>query len=434
MIQSSNANEAAHYRVGARLRTSRKLNVDAAECKNYLEKACVRHIQEEVETGVREVWKEVGADEGEPSLARLRSAQKALKTKLFRWRRLPRGVLTDAVKDYNQASEDTDVITVDNFQARLKRPGGNVVYWQDTMTKHFDVIWRRVAASFDSDPNSKDANIRKEASKDEDLRTCRSTLAGILRPELRPYFPQVLELLEDSQTSVSVVLQELSVIALKSVHLIADGTVYGQNNFPETRLSDILPAGFQVRDPNIPQTVKIAPLPSYLDSILENEPDSDLAQLLSQEYLQFAYSRLLREQGSSLVSADTTHPMWKNLVDAMQCEGPAEAPDGLSRTILGHVRQYATALSNHWDGATYGKLQQAVLRILLRVHLAPQREKAYKEKALALAKRKQEEVARKATTGYSKSHLKWTVAHLLDKLVIAQEENKPKLAQSIFRQ
>lgn len=200
------------------------------------------------------------------------------------------------------------------------------------------------------------------------------------------------------------------------------------------RLSELLPAGFQFRDINAPQTVRIAPLPSYLDTVLENQPDSNLAQLLSQEYLQFAYSRLLREQGASLDSADREHPMWKNLVDAMRCDGVVKAPDGLSRTILGHIKQYATALTNHWDGASYGKLLQAVLRILLRVHLAPQREKAYKEKAKELAKRKAEEVAQKSCNWLSVTQTKWKTAHLLDKVVVAQEENKPQLAQSLLRQ
>ncbi|KAF9938128.1 hypothetical protein BGZ67_000513, partial [Mortierella alpina] len=54
VTRSNNANEAAQFRVGASLRTTRKLNLGTTECKNFLEIACVRHIQEEVETEVKE--------------------------------------------------------------------------------------------------------------------------------------------------------------------------------------------------------------------------------------------------------------------------------------------------------------------------------------------------------------------------------------------
>lgn len=176
----------------------------------------------------------------------------------------------------------------------------------------------------------------------------------------------------------------------------------------------------------------MAPLPSQLDIIIKQHPGDDLANLLSQEFLQYVYARKLREPDENLKKADTTHPMWKNLVDRMSCESLPKAPDGLSRTMLGQIKQYATAVKNHWEGASYGKLLQAVIRILLRMHLAPIREKAYKERIKALARKKQEEIVEPGTQKASKYH-EWKTAHLLDEVAVAFEDNKQRLAQSLLR-
>ncbi|KAF9556473.1 hypothetical protein EC968_008236, partial [Mortierella alpina] len=130
-------------------------NLDAAESKNHLELACVRFIQGEVECVVKELWKEKGAEQWGPGLARLISAQKGLKTKLLQYKRPRRGVLSDAVQEYN-CSEGNDKVTADNFQFRLGNPGDNVVYWIEAVEKHFDETWRRAAASFYGDHSSQD--------------------------------------------------------------------------------------------------------------------------------------------------------------------------------------------------------------------------------------------------------------------------------------
>ncbi|KAK3826050.1 MAG: hypothetical protein J3Q66DRAFT_396951 [Benniella sp.] len=48
--------------------------------------------------------------------------------------------------------------------------------------------------------------------------------------------------------------------------------------------------------------------------------------------------------------------------------------DGVSWTMTGLIRQFRTSVNNLWEGPLYSKLQDHLLSVLLRIHLAPIRE------------------------------------------------------------
>ncbi|KAF9945472.1 hypothetical protein BGZ65_010705, partial [Modicella reniformis] len=51
-----------------------------------------------------------------------------------------------------------------------------------------------------------------------------------------------------------------------------------------------------------------------------------------------------------------------------------ECPAGVARTMTEPIRQLATSVTNLWEDSLYPKLLDHLLRILLRLHLAPNRE------------------------------------------------------------
>lgn len=59
--------------------------------------------------------------------------------------------------------------------------------------------------------------------------------------------------------------------------------------------------------------------------------------------------------------------------------------DGCSHTINEAVREFTTAVKNLWNGSIYSKMLEFLLRILLRLHLAPRREERNRANKLAKA-------------------------------------------------
>ncbi|KAF9397688.1 hypothetical protein BGZ76_008342, partial [Entomortierella beljakovae] len=110
------------------------------------------------------------------------------------------------------------------------------------------------------------------------------------------------------------------------------------------------------------------------------------------------YSRFLSEKKRGQGSGDEKHPVWteicKNIRDSSDTSNLLESPGGLSFTINEHIRQFSTAVSNLWEGSIYTKTLDYLTRILLRLHLAPQRERGLMEK-IEVAKAKGKEKKQK---------------------------------------
>lgn len=132
----------------------------------------------------------------------------------------------------------------------------------------------------------------------------------------------------------------------------------------------------------------MAPIPGGLQEKIElaqekktdNVADLDFANLLSQEHLQYLNSTFLGKKGTR-EGSQAKHPGWERTANAIRTSSNSltGAPEGLSSTITEAIGELATNISNLWNGATYSKAQDYLLRILLRLHLAPKRESKYQK-------------------------------------------------------
>ncbi|KAF8945703.1 hypothetical protein BGZ46_005976, partial [Entomortierella lignicola] len=129
-----------------------------------------------------------------------------------------------------------------------------------------------------------------------------------------------------------------------------------------------------------------------------NTAKNDLPTLLSQGHLQHLYSQFLgvRNTGKKSSNADkksssaddntsqSACSLWDKITKLVRENSdvtmPALSLDGLAFTINEHLKQLSTATSNMWEGSIYNKSMDYLLRILLRLHLAPERERKYQER------------------------------------------------------
>ncbi|KAG0195349.1 hypothetical protein BGX28_001618, partial [Mortierella sp. GBA30] len=267
-------------------------------------------------------------------------------------------------------------------------------------------------------------------------------------------FNDFLRLAEESQRAVTDMVFELSALAHKTLLAIAAGDLYDASlgYDPSIRATfDIrlaLPAGFVFRE-NVTYTLNVAPIPSGLQRHLEVHLDKtagrdDIMLLLSQDHLQYLYTRFLSprtggdEQGlgpggdgqgesdddgesiasvNSQASTDINHPVWMTNVGILRTTNVnniTRSPGGTSHTNTEHIRQYATAVINLWEGSILNKLMDYVFRVLLRLYLAPNREQKNKDKVIATAKRKKDAAdAKRAARSGKMTRNRWNRRMLL---------------------
>ena len=188
--------------------------------------------------------------------------------------------------------------------------------------------------------------------------------------------------------------------------------------------------------------LQIAPLPpnlqEHLASFIDKEKAGrdDMVSILSQAHLQSLHSRFLsghRDKDWSRENAK--HPTWSKIEIKIRETSDANnlpmSPAGLSFTINDYIRQYATAIANMWTGSIYHKSLDYLLRILLRLHLAPKREARFKDQVKAILERKQKQSQAKSSTE-SRRLWQWKVTRLCDRMAEALQKNRPsKVIQSI---
>ncbi|KAF9081061.1 hypothetical protein BGX27_005113, partial [Mortierella sp. AM989] len=212
-------------------------------------------------------------------------------------------------------------------------------------------------------------------------------------------------------------MSEVSILSMKAVHMIASGVLYDYNADEEMvstfNIEDILPKGFTLRDENISPILKVSPLPHGLQKEIEENTKGDLALLLSQGHLQFLTSKFL---GSGGKRKEGAHPKWDIITHALQeqtdVDKLSKVPRGLSFTVNEYLRQYSTATSNIWEGSIYRKSLDYLLRVLLRLHLAPAREAHFWNSTAEKKKRLQEERPKTMT----RKLWRWKSTRLFDEL------------------
>ena len=144
--------------------------------------------------------------------------------------------------------------------------------------------------------------------------------------------------------------------------------------------------------------MNVAPIPEQLQKRIEDafdtESPDEILKLFSKEHIQKLYSAFLGVSGSSQ-DASEIEPFWGRIQDIIRDHDsdrdsklptppkPKVTAAGLSRTMLEHTTQLATNMTNIWSGSIMKKMIDHLLRILLRIHLAPNREKHIQETAKA---------------------------------------------------
>lgn len=170
-----------------------------------------------------------------------------------------------------------------------------------------------------------------------------------------------------------------------------------------------MPPDFRFRD-EVESIIRVAPIPDGLQDAIEaaldkkpdGQPDSDIANLLSKDHLQFLHTRFLGVHGN--IRTDGRRAVWIRGARAIQ--GPQalpKAPPNLSSTISESIKEYATSFSLMWSGKIFSQALDYLLRILLRIHLAPKRELKHKELKKAIAQRKEQAIAQRKQKARSDS-------------------------------
>ncbi|KAK3819887.1 MAG: hypothetical protein J3Q66DRAFT_438990 [Benniella sp.] len=214
------------------------------------------------------------------------------------------------------------------------------------------------------------------------MRACQDILKQMIRPDLLDHYDVLASMFEKRQADITNIIDNLS---------IANGKIHESSEPGTSSTSDIsahpgpfdarriLPNGFLLRSSRKP-VIDVVPLPLILqDHLSDTHPKkSDINRLLSQDHLQPLYSRFLGprarskkmvEFDSSASSASSKHPSQS---DTSPC-------GGITFTINEHIWGFTTAVSNIWVGTNYSKSLGYLPRILLRLHLAPERERRFKE-------------------------------------------------------
>ncbi|KAF9557901.1 hypothetical protein EC968_007396 [Mortierella alpina] len=355
------------------------------------------------------------------------------KAKLEAFKRVPQGTMQKAVELYRNEHELTHDYTMGMFRKDLAFEESHSE-WREVVREAFDGIWAHAitpengslpleqartsqAPGMESSAQESSEGTlldqESDASKEE-LRTCSTSLKHVLRKELIPQSDSIIARLDDCQQTMNEITVEMSIVAQKAALLVAEGRLNEVMGFPapssaQFDIKTILPANFTFRA-DISPIVYAAPIPSGMQERLQNGPKTastpvqhDLIRLFSPDCMRYLYTAFLGPRG--LNKNDGIHPLWDALITAIDSSSVAptlsSSPTSVACTIAEHLTQLSTALTNMWEGSVYDKSLGYTLRILLRLHLAPARERKTKEriKAAALKKAKKVKEPRKTSHG-----------------------------------
>ncbi|KAI8361241.1 hypothetical protein B0O80DRAFT_153617 [Mortierella sp. GBAus27b] len=227
--------------------------------------------------------------------------------------------------------------------------------------------------------------------KETEYRTCSVTLDAVLNDNLdKDSKRRIEDLLNESQNTVADVVDELQVIMHKAVFAIASGAAHHNSTPGSTKgagfdISTLFPPTYKSES----LVVDVAPIPEQLQARLEDAHDNgrndEILRVFSKDHIQALYSAFLGTSKSANDMDDmdpeqviSDRPFWKGIEKAIRDNSKTDRPGtkavGLSRTMLECMTQLTTNMTELWNGTIYKKSLDGLLRILLRIHLAPQRE------------------------------------------------------------
>ncbi|KAG0209409.1 hypothetical protein BGX31_002132, partial [Mortierella sp. GBA43] len=418
----------AVHRAGRRRQVHRPRTVDSNvtedDCKDALELACVERLRKIVSDTIAHAIKTRKLPPDKTREQFVMESRDTLFQNQSSKNKLPRDIKQRAVEIIRGLHHDDD-FSVTDFDW-VRRRARNDSIWSDVVKAQFEDIW-------ESSLGAQNENNLTKAKRDEDdpedpedpddpeddpeagSRTVTVTLRQLVRPDLYDHIDDIKKNLDDCQEAVTDDLTELSILVHKTTLAIAAGEMYegrwGAEDGPSRPktfdVKSLLPDGFEARDNEVSTTLSLAPIPSglqeaigkALDKKADNPYDRDLGSLFTKEHLQFIHSSFLGTRGHYKSTKDN-HPLWQSSAVAIRDPeiSPPKAPEGMSNTISEAIGEFSTNLGNMWKGASYSKALDYLLRTLLRLHLAPNRESKYKETKKKKAQEKQEEKKVKVTS------------------------------------
>lgn len=178
----------------------------------------------------------------------------------------------------------------------------------------------------------------------------------------------------------------------------------------------------------------MAPIPihlqAHLETSIEKHRKDDLTQFLSQYHLQHMHKHFLSP--NSVKVDKGKHPLWSKAAKVIKEHSSYkmnESPKGISHTITEQIRQYSTAVKNLWEGSIFNKSIDYLLRILLRLHLAPLREERFMQRVRLAKENKKHEIESKRTV--TRRLWKKRVKQLCDELSDIQQSGKAKRSERV---
>ncbi|KAF9944289.1 hypothetical protein BGZ70_004820, partial [Mortierella alpina] len=435
--------------------------------RRYFELACMESLKSQIQQkAITPATKKFKS--AQSRISAMDEKRETTYNNLLAFQRVPKNTFTSAhqrfVADHNLGA------TYDIRKLHIDVPnyvGPPLMYWRSVVERDFDRVWSAeitsatstvstaagststasasagasssagsssAAAGPSSGPLSvantpvDDPNPNNCGDTKRDLRTCPATLKQILRTDILPKYDDIVSITRQRQLTMTDILTEVSIVVHKATLLLASGRLNGEVGLPEpvTNTFDIrkaLPSGFAFRA-EIDPLVQVAELPDLLQGALErglkdkkSGPLADLTKIFSPQCISYLYAAFYGVSGSK---ADSQHPLWDKIVELISelsevsPLSPSSSPAGLSSTITEHLKLLATAVGNLWDGSAYERSMDYTFRILLRLRLAPEREKKNKARILQAAQRKRE--SEKQPKAMTQSQWQLRVRHLCDEL------------------
>ncbi|KAK3816156.1 MAG: hypothetical protein J3Q66DRAFT_431801 [Benniella sp.] len=343
----------------------------------------------------------------------------------------PKGLSSKSLK----GETDDPNFTEKRLEHVLQNAPTGLTLWKNVVKESFENGWsdgvlkvQRVIAAPKSAKGKEKAVESTEDPLDEEsptkakerIRTATMTLRDALRPDLQqdgdPTYQTLVRLADDAQLAITNMIDEISCLTLKSTLIAAGGHLQDSPEAQDAATLDVMklfPEGFKPRVA-VASEIRVAPIPADLqnrlvtilkpeelkETVTTTKADEDIASLLTSVHLQRLHTRFMSphqgesDEAISSSSASSGHPLWSKAEDIIaqqlgKDDAPPLSPSGISRTITEHIGGYSTSVGNLWQGSIYRKLLDYLSRIVLRLHLAPEREKTFKSRVEASVKAKQ---------------------------------------------
>jgi hypothetical protein len=225
-----------------------------------------------------------------------------------------------------------------------------------------------------------------------ETRTVTTTLSAILHNDLSPPMRKtILEKLDDYLNRISDFTSDYSLVihslmlSLRGMEFVKSNTGVTIQSSQRFKVGDLFPAQFYT---SVPNHYTAAPIPPELLS--SQQFHQELKELFQDQHLGFIHSTFFGRRGAKKETIDK-HPI-QNLMNinilpylSHLTHSHNELPLVLKSNAL---EKYKVNMANMWTGRTQmNKLLNKLIEVLLKVHLAPTRERKYREH---IAKKRQE--------------------------------------------